>query len=352
MLKSATLSTITLALLNIVPVHAQTGVYHVVDVQAVRATGNPTQWVQTIKVPAEVPEAACNVLVAGAGMGGVAASIRAASRGLSVCLTDPTDWIGGQATAGGVSALDENRFIEFSGGTRSYYDFRNRIRDHYRRRYSLAPAVANLTDFNPGSCYVSALCFEPRVGVQALEAMLEPHRSRIRLFLRTEIVDLGIEGGAIKSALIWHFDKREFIRIRPRFVLDATELGDLLPLAKVPYVVGSESRRDTGEPHASEQPNPACGRVSRTRSQSSIVQAHRHASKSRSTTNVSETVSRSVFVLRIRLILVGRDRYSTRCSATIRRFRIICRRARSFHGAAFWPARTSQDPPRRRILRS
>ena len=258
MLKFATFSTIALALLNIVNLDAQTGVYHVVDVQAVRATGDPAQWVQTIKVPAEVPEATCDVLVAGAGMGGVAASIRAASHGLSVCLTDPTDWIGGQATAGGVSALDENRFIEFTGGTRSYYEFRNRIRDHYRRRYALAPAVSNLADFNPGSCYVSALCFEPRVGVQVLEAMFEPHRSRIRVFLRTEIVDLGIEGGAIKSALTWHFDKREFIRLRPRFVLDATELGDLLPLAKVPYVVGSESRRDTGEPHASEQPNPAC----------------------------------------------------------------------------------------------
>ena len=139
MLKFATFSTIALALLNIVNLDAQTGVYHVVDVQAVRATGDPAQWVQTIKVPAEVPEATCDVLVAGAGMGGVAASIRAASRGLSVCLTDPTDWIGGQATAGGVSALDENRFIEFTGGTRSYGEFRNRIRDHYRRRYALAP---------------------------------------------------------------------------------------------------------------------------------------------------------------------------------------------------------------------
>lgn len=258
MLKPAKFSTIGLALLNIVHLQAQPREYHVVDVQAVRAAGDPAQWVHTITVPAGVPEVTCDVLVAGAGMGGAAAAIRAASRGLSVCLTDPTDWIGGQATASGVSALDENRFIEFTGGTRSYYEFRNRIREHYRRRFSLAPEVANLADFNPGSCYVSALCFEPRAGVQALEAMIEPHRSRINLLLRTEIVDLVIERGAIQSALAWHFDKRAFLRIRPRFVLDATEMGDLLPLAKVPYVTGSESRRETGEPHAGEQPNPAC----------------------------------------------------------------------------------------------
>ena len=48
------------------------------------------------------------------------------------------------------------------------------------------------------------------------------------------------------------------IRFRPRFVLDATEMGDLLPLAKVPYAVGSEAKSDTGEPDAAADPNKAC----------------------------------------------------------------------------------------------
>ena len=61
------------------------------------------------------------------------ASLALAERGHSVCLTEETDWVGGQATAGGVSALDENRFIEFAGGTRSYMLFRAGIRDWYRR---------------------------------------------------------------------------------------------------------------------------------------------------------------------------------------------------------------------------
>lgn len=237
---------------------AQNRQYQVVDVQAVRATGDPSQWIRTVAPPAQIEEVHCELLVAGAGMGGVAASLRAASRGHTVCLTDPTDWLGGQATAGGVSALDENRFIELAGGTRSYYQFRDRIREHYRRRYTLAPAAAGLADFNPGACYVSPLCFEPGVGVQALQAMLAPHRERIRLFLRTEIVDLELAGGVIRSALAWQFDQDRFVRIRPRFVLDATELGDLLPLAGVPYVAGAEARRDTGEPHAPDRPNPGC----------------------------------------------------------------------------------------------
>jgi hypothetical protein len=40
------------------------------------------------------------------------------------------------------------------------------------------------------------------------------------------------------------------------YVIDATELGDLLPLAGTEYVVGAESRAETGEPHAADAPQP------------------------------------------------------------------------------------------------
>ncbi|MEK7755506.1 MAG: FAD-dependent oxidoreductase [Acidobacteriota bacterium] len=39
--------------------------------------------------------------------------------------------------------------------------------------------------------------------------------------------------------------------------IDATEQGDLLPLTKAEYVTGFESRRQTGEPHAPADPQPA-----------------------------------------------------------------------------------------------
>ncbi|MCC6859328.1 MAG: FAD-dependent oxidoreductase [Bryobacterales bacterium] len=237
---------------------AQTREYEVVDVQSVRAEGDPSRWIHTVRAPANPAEIACDILVAGGGMGGVAAALRAASRGHSVCLTEATDWLGGQATAGGVSALDENRFIEFAGGTRSYYEFRRRIRDHYRTAYRLSPAAAGLEDLNPGACYVSPLCFEPAVGVRALDAMLAPARDRVQVFPRSEVIDLEVREGAIRAALVYQFEKKQVLKIRPRFVLDATELGDLLPLARIPYVAGSEARSETGEPHAGEKPNAGC----------------------------------------------------------------------------------------------
>lgn len=229
-----------------------------VDVMAVRAEGDPAAFVRQVTIPANPRVVTCDMLVAGAGAGGFAAALRASERGHSVCLTEETDWIGGQTTAGGVSALDEHKFIEFSGATRNYYQMRQRIRDHYRRTYKLSPAAALLENFNPGSCYVSALCFEPKAAVAVLEAMLQPHRGRVQLLLRTQIFRLTVVDGKITDALAYRFDQKEVIRIQPRFVLDATELGELLPLAHVPYVVGSEARGETGEPHAAMAANPEC----------------------------------------------------------------------------------------------
>ncbi len=215
------------------------------DVQAVRAEGDPKAWIHEVRPPESPPEVSCDLLVAGAGMGGVAAAIRGSRLGLSVCLTEETDWIGGQATAGGVSALDENRLIERAGGTATYYDWRNRIRAAYGGQS------------NPGRCYVSPLCFEPQVGLAALRQMLGAE-TRVRLFLRTAIFSIDAAGGRVRSALGYSFETRQVTRFLPRFVLDATELGDLLPLAQVRYVVGSESQDDTAEPDAGPAANPAC----------------------------------------------------------------------------------------------
>ncbi|MCU1258391.1 MAG: FAD-dependent oxidoreductase [Bryobacterales bacterium] len=230
--------------------------YTVLDIQKVPLTGDASQAVVRVTVPDQVTEISCDVLVAGAGMGGIGASLALSSRGHTVCLTEETDWVGGQATSGGVSALDENRFLEFAGATRTYARFRAGIRDWYRKNTKLTPAAAAWENLNPGDCYVSPLCFEPKAGVTVLEDMLR--KPGVNLYLRTSIFAIQRRGAAIESALAWQFDQRRVIRFRVRFVLDATEMGDLLPLAKIPYVVGSEPKSETGEPDAPAVANPSC----------------------------------------------------------------------------------------------
>src|SRR5205823_6075032 len=47
------------------------------------------------------------------------------------------------------------------------------------------------------------------------------------------------------------------LSIGPDHVLDATELGELLPMCGVEHVTGCESRIETGEPHAPATAQPA-----------------------------------------------------------------------------------------------
>lgn len=220
------------------------------DVMAVRAAGDPGAAVVDCGAPGRhLEERACDVLVVGGGTGGVAAALAAARAGRPVCLLEETDWIGGQLTAQGVSALDEHEHIERFGGTRSYYALREAIRDHYRR---LSPALDGQPHPNPGRCWVTRLAFEPRVAVDALQAMAQPfvESGRLGILTRTKVASAQVNADRVESVLAVNLDDRRWIRIRPRIVIDATELGGLLPMVGAEYVVGAETRAETGEPHA------------------------------------------------------------------------------------------------------
>jgi hypothetical protein len=73
-------------------------------------------------------EMAADLVIIGGGLGGCAAALSAARNGLRVILTEETDWIGGQLTAQAVPP-DENPWIETFGGTRSFLNLRQQIRE-------------------------------------------------------------------------------------------------------------------------------------------------------------------------------------------------------------------------------
>jgi len=53
----------------------------------------------------------CDVAVIGGSLGGIAVALAACDAGMNVILTEATDWLGGQITSQGVSALDEHRGV-------------------------------------------------------------------------------------------------------------------------------------------------------------------------------------------------------------------------------------------------
>src|SRR5439155_5447208 len=90
------------------------------------------------KSAAEAADLAADLVIVGGGLGGCAAALAACRNGLRVVMTEETDWIGGQLTQQAVPP-DEHRYIEQFGCTRSYRDFRTRVRDYYQRNYPLNP---------------------------------------------------------------------------------------------------------------------------------------------------------------------------------------------------------------------
>jgi hypothetical protein len=201
-----------------------------------------------------------DILIVGGGLGGVAAALSALHMGFRVVMTEETTWIGGQLTAQGVPP-DENPWIDRqqTGCTTSYRALREGIRDHYRRYYPLNRDALLDPFLNPGNGNVSPLCHEAHVAVAVLNGMLSPYLAsqRLTVLYRKRPVSAETAGDLVRAVTVEDLDTGEKTVMSAPYIIDATELGDLLPLAGIEHVTGAESQAQTGEPHAlAGEPDP------------------------------------------------------------------------------------------------
>ena len=202
-------------------------------------------------------EYSADILVVGGGLGGVAAALAALRNGRSVIMTEEFDWIGGQLTSQAVPP-DEHSWVEQFGVTRSYRALRNGIRQYYRDHYPLTERSRGWVDLNPGAGHVSRLCHEPRVALAVMEAMLLPYRGGGRLTMLQPYKPVGadVDGDVVRSVTLKHRDTGDKVVASAPYIIDATELGDLLPMTGTEYVKGFESQAETGEPSAPSEAQP------------------------------------------------------------------------------------------------
>ena len=237
----------------------------------------------------------CELLVIGGGLSGVAASYEALLAGKTVCMTEITDWVGGQISAQGTSALDE-RTTQRSRlfFPRGYLEFRERIAKYYDQ-------------LNPGDCWVSESCFLPKdankVMWQQLQDAEKKGKGTLKWFPATVVKDLAIEkltgegtGKQITSVVaIQHSSqneylplnslplsstiedaytykdsnkfKKEIIKFIPAstsagtpdwYVIEATETGEIVALADVPYRLGVDPRSSFEPSSSSINGDPYC----------------------------------------------------------------------------------------------
>jgi hypothetical protein len=221
-----------------------------------QGTGNQ-MFIESKKVSDIPDEFSADVVIAGGGLGGCAAALAACRNGLKVILTEETDWIGGQLSQQGVPP-DEHSWIETHGAPASYRDYRNRVREYYKRNYPLTPDARNREFLNPGDGSVSRLCHEPKVAVAVLLEMLNPFMSSGKLLLLTEhkVKRADFTGDTVRSVEVENLKSNQKVVLTASYFIDATECGDLLPLTNTEYITGTESKSQTGELHAPEKGNP------------------------------------------------------------------------------------------------
>jgi hypothetical protein len=195
-----------------------------------------------------------DLFIAGGGLGGCAAALSACAKGLQVVMTEETVWIGGQVTSQGVPP-DEHQWIEKFGSTRRYRDYREKVRSWYLEKMNV-----NDKDpiFNPGNGLVSNICHDPRVSLHILQDLLMPYvlTGQLTIKLNSVLSEIQREGRTLHSATIKNLDTKNETTITASYFIDATEAGDVLPLAELEYVVGAEAKSDTNEPHALDVADP------------------------------------------------------------------------------------------------
>jgi FAD dependent oxidoreductase len=230
----------------------------------------------------------CDVLVVGGGFSGVAAAYEALYAGRTVCMTEGTDWIGGQVSAQGTSALDETvgqRSRAFF--SRGYLAFRNSL-------------LQQIKQPSPGNCWVSPVCFLPerghttlmkllkqaakqgkgtlhflpntvvkslqvnRIGsgeqiqhVKAIQHRAAPATSPLNTaFLSESLDDIYSEQNSAQ------LHKTTIELVPPAsgqwMVIEATETGELLALTDVPYRLGIDPISYRNPSSSSQQGNPYC----------------------------------------------------------------------------------------------
>jgi FAD dependent oxidoreductase len=173
-----------------------------------------------------------DVLVVGGGTGGTAAAIQAARRGAQTILVSEFSWLGGMLTSAGVSAPDGNELAAFQTGIWGAF-----LQELQRRQ--------------PGGLdhgWVSFFTYDPQIGAEIFADWVRSLPNLHWIVGQTPL-EVMKQGDRITSVIFTDY------AIQAQITLDATELGDLLALAEIPYRWGWEWQSEWNEASAPVQPN-------------------------------------------------------------------------------------------------
>jgi len=174
-----------------------------------------------------------DILIIGGGAGGTSAGIQAARMGTKVLILEKTPWLGGMLTSAGVSAIDGNH--ELPSGI--WGEFRSKLRDYYGGAKALATG------------WVSHTLFEPSIGNKLLQEMA--NHPNLEIAFNSDYTNIKKDG---KGWVVTYKKNRNSHTVNATILIDATEIGELLPIVGADFRLGMDAKNDTGE---KEAPNDA-----------------------------------------------------------------------------------------------
>eukprot|EP00039_Didymoeca_costata_P022100 m.346114 g.346114 ORF g.346114 m.346114 type:complete len:609 (+) comp28152_c0_seq1:154-1980(+) len=150
--------------------------------KAVAQTSESLEWAELEDAPHQKTKSIiheCDVVIAGGSLASAAAAVasgQTASNSTRVCFLEITDWPGGQATAGGISAMDFGL---------QYLNFPQNIPKSLGEL--LTAGKMGAADYNPGECQYLPKCFPPQWVAQLLLDQLAA-LPNVKVFLNTTVV--------------------------------------------------------------------------------------------------------------------------------------------------------------------
>ena len=170
------------------------------------------------------------VLVIGGTASGICAGLQSSRLGVKTIIAESTPWLGGMLTAAGVSAFDGNHNMPAG----IFVEFRARLYQHYGGSNKVSTG------------WVSNTLFEPHIGDSIFKAMAK-NEKYLQINFHYELLSVKKEGNTISGVLFYDNQLQKNILIKAKRYIDATELGDVLAAANIPYDLGMESNDVTKE---------------------------------------------------------------------------------------------------------
>ncbi len=171
-----------------------------------------------------------DVLVIGGGASGVSAGLQAGRLGVKTIIAEPTTWLGGMITSAGVSAFDGNHNMP-SG---IFGEFRSQLYKVYGGPSKVATGWVSMTQF------------EPHVGDSIFKKLVAAVPT-LQVMFNHQFMKVMKKNNTIIGALFRNKQSNRTITIYAKQVIDATELGDVFANAGVPYDLGMEASKISGE---------------------------------------------------------------------------------------------------------